>query len=72
MNGSTNESLRYQLYQDASYSNIWGDGVNGGMQKVITTTGAVKEHTVYARLFASNTLPTPGKYTDTLLVTISY
>lgn len=68
------ERLRYQLYQDAARSIIWGDGSNGGTRLSITfpSGGASQTYAVYARLFAVSPLPSAGIYTDTITVTLSY
>ncbi|WP_275545262.1 spore coat U domain-containing protein [Pseudomonas sp. Marseille-Q0931] len=68
------ERLRYQLYQDAARSVIWGDGNNGGARLSINfpVGGATQTFTVYARLFSVSPLPSAGFYTDTITVTVSY
>ncbi|AEB58740.1 Csu type fimbrial protein [Ectopseudomonas mendocina] len=68
------ERLRYQLYQDAARSLIWGDGSNGGTRLSVNfpVGSATQTYTVYARLFAVSPLPSAGIYTDTITVTVSY
>ncbi|QSL92677.1 spore coat protein U domain-containing protein [Ectopseudomonas toyotomiensis] len=68
------DRLRYQLYQDAARSIIWGDGSNGGTRMSINfpVGGATQTYTVYARLFSVSPLPSAGIYTDTITVTVSY
>lgn len=68
------ERLRYQLYQDAARSIVWGDGSNGGTRMSINfpVGGATQSYTVYARLFSVSPLPSAGIYTDTITVTVSY
>ncbi|AHK21479.1 Csu type fimbrial protein [Yersinia similis] len=72
LNSSTGEYLLYQIYQNNPRTLIWGDGSNGGTTQVISTDGTLQQVILYAQLFASNTQPTAGVYTDTLLVTVSY
>ncbi|WP_061795455.1 Csu type fimbrial protein [Serratia ficaria] len=66
------ETLLYQLYQDSNYSTPWGDGGNGGAAQTLVATGSTQEIKVYARLFATSTLPTSGVYSDTVLLTVTY
>ncbi len=61
------EYVNYETYSDAARSNVWDSSntVSG------TGTGAAVTHTVYGRVPAQNT-PTPGTYTDTVTITVSY
>ncbi|WP_436286522.1 Csu type fimbrial protein [Serratia nevei] len=72
LNSATSETLLYQLYQDANYSILWGDGGNGGSVQTVSATGSTQEIKIYASLMASSTLPTSGTYNDTVLVTVTY
>lgn len=66
-------TLTYQLYQDSSYSTIWGNGTNGGIaMNNIPATGALQTFTVYGSVLANATLPTVGIYSDTVTVTVTY
>lgn len=66
--------LRYNLYTQASRSQVWGDGANGTV-KVTQTFAALlavnQSLTVYGRIPAGQNVA-PGGYTDTLTVTIYY
>lgn len=67
--------LSYNLYADAAYSQIWGDGT-GGTVIVPGSMGApgpgtTNNHTVYGQI-PSQTLPPAGSYTDTITVTVTY
>lgn len=67
------ETLRYQLYQDAAYSIVWGSGSNGAaLRSIIFPAGTSQTYPVYARLFSTATMPSAGIYTDTVTVTITY
>ncbi|MGG2398009.1 spore coat U domain-containing protein [Pseudomonas sp. SH1-B] len=68
------ERLRYQLYQDAARSVVWGDDSNGGTRMSINFPGggASQTYAVYARLFSVSPMPSAGIYTDTITVTVSY
>lgn len=69
---TTNDTLKYQLFQDANYRTIWGDNSNGGSVKSITSTGSVETFPIYARLFATDQLPSSGLYTDIVTVVVTY
>ncbi len=61
--------LKYDLYRDSAYSQRWG--ANGaGVQ--MTAAGGAVELPVYAKLQSTTTQPTPGVYTDDLIVTVYY
>ncbi|MFC4860702.1 spore coat U domain-containing protein [Pseudomonas sp. JS3066] len=68
------ETLRYQLYKDAGYSAVWGDGSNGATAMSLTfpVGGTSQTFPVYARLFSTAVMPSAGIYTDTVTVTITY
>lgn len=68
------ERLRYQLYQDAGYSVVWGNGSNGGasISTTFPASGNSLTYPVYARLFSVSPMPSAGVYTDTVTVTLSY
>jgi spore coat protein U-like protein len=65
------EQVRYQLYQNASYSIPWGDGTGGALPVTGTGTGISQAITVYARVLPQTT-PSAGSYTDTIVATITY
>ena len=65
------DTVGYQLYQDANYATVWGDGVTGGTPLNRTGTGANQVFTVYGRVPVQTT-PRPGSYKDTVLVTITF
>jgi spore coat protein U-like protein len=64
------ETITYGLYQNSARSQPWGStsGTNtvGG-----TGTGSNQALTVYGRV-ASQTTPSPGTYTDSVVVTVTY
>ncbi|KAF1069394.1 MAG: hypothetical protein GAK45_01110 [Pseudomonas citronellolis] len=68
--GSGSETLAYQLYRDAAYSQVWGTGALA--LSVPSFPAATQTYTVYARLLASSSLPSAGTYTDTVTVTLTY
>jgi spore coat protein U-like protein len=66
-------TLNYNLYFDAAYTQVWGDGTGGSVEGSAT----IKKNTpaaslpVYGAIAASQD-PAPGSYTDTILVTVNY
>ncbi len=64
------ETITYGLYQDSGRITPWGDSV--GVNTVAGTgSGLAQTFTVYGRVPAQNT-PSPGTYSDTVVMTISY
>jgi spore coat protein U-like protein len=68
--------LFYNLYQDPSYRQIWGDGtgfsttVEGKIQ-MQNNAFVVHNLAVYGRVLTQIT-PLPGVYSDTIVVTVNY
>lgn len=72
------KKLPYNLYSSAAYTSIWGDGTGG----TVTVGGSIPldllglspdiDHPIYGRVPARQTGVTPGSYTDTLTVTVTY
>jgi spore coat protein U-like protein len=80
LSGATNPALRkmtkgaetvtYGLYRDAARSLAWGSTI--GVDTVSSIgTGLAENHTVYGRV-APQPTPSPGTYTDTIVVLVSY
>jgi spore coat protein U-like protein len=69
--------LRYNLYTDASYSAVWGNGTGGtqtvsGGVLIALLGGTVTNVPVYGLIPANqNSMPT-GSYSDTVTVTVTY
>ena len=70
MVGGGGEYITYGLYRDAARSQAWGDTV-GSDTATGTGTGGNQSFTVYGRV-NSQTVPTPGNYSDVVTVTITY
>ena len=69
--------LPYQLFKDAARTQVWdatgGTAAIGGSGGVSDTgTGAPQNKTVFASIPAGTTLPAPGTYTDTVVITVTY
>jgi spore coat protein U-like protein len=75
MNGSS--FLAYNLYKDAGYTSIWGDGTGSTATNGGTGTGlsSAKEvtYTVFGKLPVSGNEDAPvGNYADTITVSVDY
>jgi spore coat protein U-like protein len=64
------ESVVYGLYRDAARSLLWGNTI-GTNTLSATGSGLVQAITVYGRVRAQAT-PSPGTYSDTIVVTLTY
>ncbi|HEY6258131.1 MAG TPA: spore coat protein U domain-containing protein [Xanthobacteraceae bacterium] len=64
------ETITYGLYQDSARAVPWGSSV-GVNTMAGTGIGLVQRFTVYGRVPAQST-PSPGTYSDTVVLTISY
>ena len=75
VNGSN--YLAYQLYKESARTNIWdstgGVTATGGSGGVAGTgTGSNQTFTVYGRIPQGVSIPPPGSYSDTVVVTVTY
>ncbi|AQH03692.1 hypothetical protein A9R05_32285 (plasmid) [Burkholderia sp. KK1] len=65
------DTIDYQLYLDSARTQIWADGTNGTWRLVSTSSGTTRQFTVYG-LVPPQPAKTPGRYTDTITVTVSF
>ena len=68
-------SLYYNLYRDAAYLQIWGDGVAGSYTVSLSNpvNGQNNLHTIYGRIPVSTQRAAHvGIYSDIITVTVSY
>ncbi|MCY1740878.1 Csu type fimbrial protein [Ensifer sp. SL37] len=65
------ETVTYGLYKDANRSQPWGDATTSGSTIPGTGNGAAQVLPVYGRVPPQKT-PSPGTYTDTVVVTLTY
>lgn len=65
------ETVTYGLYKDTNRSQPWGDANTPGSTVGGSGTGAGQLLTVYGRV-PPQTTPSPGIYTDTVVVTLTY
>lgn len=70
---SLGAGFSYNLYQDAAYSEIWGDGTGTSTQYTgsITNGHPSFKATMYGQIPALQN-PSPGSFTDTITVTVNY
>ena len=67
--------LAYNLYSDAGYSQVWGNGTGGSS----TVSGSIPsrqdftDHTVYGRIpLSTQRSAVVGSYSDSIIVTVTY
>lgn len=74
MSGTSGETVGYQLYQDSAHNLVWGNsGALGTPGNEVSGTGngfAQTPLNVYAEVSTANV--TPGTYTDTVNVNVTY
>jgi spore coat protein U-like protein len=70
---SGTEALEYNLYRDAAFSTIWGDGTAGTATYTIRNPPKNQDVvlTVYGKIPAQQDVAV-GSYTDALIVTINF
>jgi spore coat protein U-like protein len=64
-------TLSYNLYTNAGYGTVWGDGTGGSAAVAGTGSGGNQDLTVYGRMPAGQGEPA-GDYSDTVTATITY
>ena len=63
-------TIQYGIYKDSAHAQPWGNTV--GTDTVSSAgIGSSQSFTVYGRI-PPQTTPTPGTYTDTITVTVTY
>lgn len=67
---SGTNSLGYNLYTDATRTQVWGDFFNGGTVQV-APAGIPAQLAVYGRIPAGQNVP-PGSYADSITVTFFF
>jgi spore coat protein U-like protein len=66
-------SLNYNLYVDAGYSQVWGNGSGGSVEGSVS----IRKHSPNATLtiygaVAARQDPAPGVYSDSIIVSVNY
>jgi spore coat protein U-like protein len=63
--------LRYEVYADATYQQVWSDGAGATVIRAGSGGGSRQALIVYGRIFPGQQ-PPPGLYTDVLTVTVNF
>ena len=72
-NGNGGPPMAFNVYRDAAYSSVWGDGITGAQ-----VTGAIplgdssQSQTVFGRVAAGQRTLKPGSFSGTLAMTVTY
>lgn len=75
---SGGNTLAYNLYTDATYTTVWGDGssatqlVSSGVTLDLLGLAPAQVFSVYGRIPGRQTTAVPGSYSDTISVTVTY
>lgn len=66
-------TLSYNLYLDAAYTQIWGNGTGGSVEGSVAVTNGHPNPTltVYGAVAAGQD-PLPGAYSDSITVSVNY
>lgn len=78
MTNGSSQYIPYQLYQNSTYSTVWDTtggvtavGGSGGVSK--TGSGSAQSTNVYGKIPQGTTISTtPGNYSDSVVVTVTY
>jgi len=77
MAGPLGARLQYNLFTNAAYATVWGNGAQGSQSVASSVTPlslgtvALQSHTVYGRIPALQAVRV-GAYTDAIVVTVDY
>jgi spore coat protein U-like protein len=69
---SGTHTLRYQLYTSATFSTVWGDGTGSTSTVAGGNNGLTTQTITGYGLIPISQYVTPGSYSDTITVTVSY
>lgn len=67
-NSMGNGTIQYNLYTDATYATVWGDGTGGG---VVVNGSQNTDFTVYGRIPPQQDVGV-GTYSDVITVTVAF
>ena len=71
MKSAVNQFINYALYSDSARLVPWGTGASGGSTVGGSGTGSAQSLTIYGTAPAA-TVPSPGSYSDSVVVTVTY
>jgi len=69
---SGGNTLNYNIFTDAGRTTVWGDGTGSTATLGNSGTGTAQNVTLYGRVASGQTAVTPGSYSDTVAVTVTY
>ena len=71
INGGAN--MVFNIYTEASYTTIWGDGTSGSLVSgSIPSADSNQSHTVYGKIPAGQSTLKAGSFSDSLTITLTY
>jgi spore coat protein U-like protein len=73
--GAPAEKVDYQLYADAAYTTVWGDGTGGTAIQAGVGGGGPRTFTIYGRVpdsSANQNAAVRNDYRDTVTITVTY
>lgn len=70
-NSANADKLAYNIYTEAAYTNVFGDGTDSSKTVGLTGTGVAQTIPVYGKLL-QNQFVSAGTYADTLTVNVAY
>lgn len=72
-NSNGGPSMAFNVYRDAAYSSIWGDGMTGAqLTGTIPLGDSSQSQTVFGRVAAGQSTLKPGNFSGTLSMTVTY
>lgn len=73
-NANGGDYMAFNVYRDASYSTIWGDGVTAGnvLSGTLPSGDSNQSYTVYGRIAAGQNMLKAGSFSGPLTMTLTY
>jgi spore coat protein U-like protein len=73
-NTNGGDYMIFNVYHEASYSTIWGDGITAGsvLGGTLPTGDSNQSHAVYGRIAAGQNTLKAGSFSDSLTMTLTY
>lgn len=71
MTGPGGATIDYNIYRDASRTEIWGDGTGGTFTVTGTGSGSTQPQPGYGRV-PPQAAPTPGGYSNSITATVTF
>jgi spore coat protein U-like protein len=73
-NANGGDYMVFNVYREASYLTIWGDGITAGsvLGGTLPTGDSNQSHAVYGRIAAGQNTLKAGSFSDSLTMTVTY